>query len=333
MSADHRSARRAVAGLVVAVSVLGLLLGCGPADRPPAGAASPTPARPLNVLDPVPSASAAAAPVPACDPRASLHPRGPLPAPGAMPAGGVLAKIAQRGRLIVGADQNAYLLGYRDPASGELAGFDIDIAREIARAIFGDPNAIQFRAINAADRIPVIQSGAVDVVVRSMTITCERLQQVAFSTEYLTSSQRVLVNRGSGFHSIADLGGKKVCASRGSTNIPVIQQAPSHPVAVAADNVSDCMVLLQQGQIDAVSTDESILVGLAAQDPNAEIVGGPLSDVPVGIAMQRDAIDLVRFVNGVLEKIRANGTWTAIYQRWLGLLGPAPAPPAPRYLD
>jgi polar amino acid transport system substrate-binding protein len=250
-----------------------------------------------------------------------------------MPAGSTMAKIAQRGRLVVGADQNAYFLGYRDPATGQLAGFDIDIARELARAIFGTPDAIQFRTLNAADRIPAIQNGSVDIVVRSFSITCDRLRQVAFSTEYINPAQRVLVTRGSGYRSIADLGGKKVCASRGSVNIAVIQNAPSHPVAVAADNVSDCMVLLQQGQIDAISTDESILVGLAAQDPNTEIVGGPLNDNPVGIAMAKDATDLVRFVNGVLERMRSDGTWTTIYRRWFGQFGSVPAPPAARYLD
>jgi polar amino acid transport system substrate-binding protein len=250
-----------------------------------------------------------------------------------MPAGTTMARIAQRGRIIVGADQNAYLLGYRDPATGQLNGFDIEVARQLAKAIFGTPDAIQFRGLNAADRIPAIQNGDVDVVVRSMTITCDRLQQVAFSTEYLTAAQRVLVNRGSGVRGMDDLGGKKVCAARGSTNIPVIQQAAAHPVAVAADNVSDCMVLLQQGQIDAVSTDDSILVGLAAQDPNTEVVGAPLTSNPVGIAMPKAATDLVRFVNAVLDRIRADGTWTAIYQRWFGALGPPPPPPAPRYLD
>jgi len=250
-----------------------------------------------------------------------------------MPAGTTMARIAQRGRIIVGADQNAYLLGYRDPATGQLDGFDIEVARQLAKAIFGSPDAVQFRGLNAADRIPAIQNGDVDVVVRSMTITCDRLQQVAFSTEYLTAAQRVLVNRGSGVRGMDDLGGKKVCAARGSTNIPVIQQAAAHPIPVAADNVSDCMVLLQQGQIDAVSTDDQILVGLAAQDPDTEVVGPPLANNPVGIAMPKAATDLVRFVNAVLDRIRADGTWTAIYQRWFAALGPPPTPPPPRYLD
>jgi polar amino acid transport system substrate-binding protein len=306
----------------------------GTAAVPPAAAAaSAAVPRPLGVQDPVPSPSAATNSGPACDPRASLRPQGALPAPGAMPAGSTMARILARGRLIVGADQDAYLMGFRDPSTGRLAGFDIDIARQVAKAVFGNPDAIQFRAINAADRIPMIQSGDVDLVVRRMTITCDRLQQVSFSTDYLDSPQRLLVDKGSGYRSIADLGGKKVCASTASINLPVIQQAPSHPVAVAASNVSDCLIMLQQGQIQGVSTDEVGLIGLAVQDPNTEIVGGPLNDNPIGVAMKKDATDLVRFVNGVLDKIRADGTWTAIYQQWLARGGAVPAPPAARYLD
>jgi polar amino acid transport system substrate-binding protein len=329
MSTGYRFVRRTVA----AVLALGLIAGCAPAAQAPTVAASAAPARPLHVLDPAPFPSAGPS-APACDPRASLRPPASLPPPGAMPADSTMARIAKRGRLIVGADQNAYFLGYRDPATGQLSGFDIDVAREMARAIFGNPDAIQFRTLNAAQRIPAIKNGDVDMVVRSMTITCERLQQVAFSTEYLSSKQRVLVIKGSGYQrGLADLGGKKVCASTGSTNIPVIQQAASHPIAVAADSVSDCMVMLQQGQIDAISTDETILIGMAAQDPNTEVVGPPAADNPVGIAMPKGATDLVRFVNGVLDRMRRDGTWTALYQHWLSKLGPTPPPPGPRYLD
>jgi polar amino acid transport system substrate-binding protein len=250
-----------------------------------------------------------------------------------MPAGSTMARILQRGRLIVGADQDAYMMGYRDTGTGQLAGFDIDIAKQIAKAIFGTPDAVQFLAINAADRIPMIQQGKVDVVVRRLAITCDRLQQVAFSTEYLNSPQRLLVVRGFGYRSMFDLGGRKVCAATGSVNIPVIQRFPSHPVAVAADSISDCLVMLQQDQVQAVSTDEAGLIGLAAQDPKLEIVGDPLDDNPIGVAMKKDATDLVRFINAVLERIRADGTWKALYRRWLGPYSAVPMPPRPRYLD
>jgi polar amino acid transport system substrate-binding protein len=289
--------------------------------------------RPVGAQDPAVVPSVTAAPPGSCDPRASLRPQGALPTPGQMPDGSTMAKIVQRGRLIVGVDQNSFLFGFRDPFTGQLTGFDVDIAREIARALLGDPDRIQFKAISSAERIPAIQSGEVDVVVRTMTMTCERLQQVAFSTEYFTAGQRVLVTRDSPVQSMADLGGKKVCATAGSTSVRTIAAATSHPVPVSVVDWTDCLVLLQQGQVAAISTDDTILAGLAAQDPNTRVTGPKITEEPYGVAMALSADDLVRFVNGVLERMRADGVWRMIYLRWLAGLGPAPAPPAARYRD
>ncbi|GLW28497.1 glutamate ABC transporter substrate-binding protein [Actinoplanes regularis] len=320
--------RRPVALLVL----LTLLAGCGSEARPqPTGGVRAVVPLPENVQDPaeIPNPP----PAPDCTPRASLRPTGALPAPGRMPAGSTMATIAARGRLIVGVDQNAYLFGFRDPATGDLVGFEIDMARAVAKAIFGDPGKIQFQAITTADRIPVIQQGSVDMVVRTMTMTCERWQQVSFSTEYLASHQRLLVRRGSGIREFSDLGGRKVCATRGSTSIRTIAAQPSKPIPVATDSTLDCLVMLQQGQVDAVSTIDVLLAGLAAQDPSTEVTGARSSDEPAGIGISKDSPDLVRFVNGVLEKVRSDGTWTRSYQRWLSALGPAPQPPAPVYRD
>ncbi|KUL27439.1 glutamate ABC transporter substrate-binding protein [Actinoplanes awajinensis] len=317
--------------ILALVMVLAVVAGCSAEARPQPPTSGARAALPLpeNVQDPavVPSA----APVPDCVPRASLRPSGTLPKAGRMPAGSTMAKIAARGRLIVGIDQNAYLFGYRDPATGELVGFEIDIAHAVAKAIFGDPDKIQFQAITTADRIPVIQKGSVDMVVRTMSMTCERWQQVSFSTEYLTSHQRLLVRRGSGIREFTDLAGRKVCATRGSTSIVTIAAQPSKPVPVATDSTLDCLVMLQQGQVDAVSTIDVLLAGLAAQDPSTEVVGRFSSDEPSGIGIAKTSPDLVRFVNGVLDTMRADGSWTKIYQRWLTPLGPAPAPPVPVY--
>ncbi|WIM99212.1 glutamate ABC transporter substrate-binding protein [Actinoplanes oblitus] len=324
--------KRVVATLAALV-LLTPLAGCGSADERPGSATGVRAALPLpeNVQDPaeIPSAR----PAPDCDPRASLRPTGALPAPGRMPAGSTMARIVARGRLIVGIDQNAYLFGYRDPNTGDLVGFEIDIARAMAKALFGDARKIQFLAITTADRIPVLQSGKADMVVRTMTMTCERWQQVSFSTEYLTSHQRLLVRKGSGIREFTDLGGRKVCATRGSTSIVTIAEQPAKPIPVATDSTLDCLVMLQQGQVDAVSTIDVLLAGLAAQDPSTEVVGRFSSDEPSGVGIAKNSPDLVRFANGVLDKMRADGSWTSIYNRWLTPLGPAPAPPAPVYRD
>lgn len=328
---NRQFAGRLLAGVIALVATVSLA-GCGTDDKAlPDNQMAADPPRPVGMQDPAVIPTGPAAAPGSCNPRASLRPSGALPRPRNMPPGTAMAEIAQRGRLIVGVDQNNYQFGFRDPLTGQLTGFDIDIAREIARGLFGDPGRIQFRAISSADRIKVVRDGTVDMVARTMTMNCERWQEVSFSTEYFTAGQRILVTRGSGIGTIEDLRGKKVCAAAGSTSIRNIAEKGTVPVSVV--NWTDCLVLLQQNQVVAVSTDDSILVGLAAQDPNTEVVGPKFSDEPYGVAISQRSPELVRFVNGVLQKIRSDGTWTRLYARWLTSLGPAPSPPVARYRD
>jgi polar amino acid transport system substrate-binding protein len=313
--------------------VAALLAGCGSAPATTGTTvSSAAPVRPDGVQDPavVPTATTSG-PTSCTNAVASLRPSGSLPAPGHMPTGSTMAQIVSRGRLRVGVDQNTFLFGYRDPASGQIVGFDIDIARAMAQAIFGDPNKIQFVAITSAERIPYVQNGTVDIVADTMTINCARWQQVDFSTVYYSAGQSVLVPKSSKAKGIADLGHKKVCAAAGSTSITAIAAAASHPIPVSVNDWTDCLVLLQQNQVAAISTDDTILRGLSAQDPDTKLVGGQFTAEPYGLAMSPKAPDLVRFVNGVLDAMRGDGRWAAIYDRWLG--GPAPAAPAPTYKD
>ena len=276
------------------------------------------------------------------NPIASLRPQGPLPAPGALPGGSFMAAIRARGRLKVGVDQNTALFGYLNPQTGQLEGFDIDMLRQVEKAIFGDDSAghIEFTAINSAQRIPFVQSGQVDIVAETMTINCARTKQVNFSSEYFDAGQRILVPVGSPIKTSADLGGKHVCAAEGSTSIAnVVDTAKTHAsapaIGVSVPDWTDCLVALQSGTIDAISTDDTILAGLAAQDPNTVIVGNKFTDEPYGMAMNLDHPDFVRFVNSVLEHMRADGTWAAIWNKWLlKVYGPpTPPPPAATYRD
>lgn len=248
-----------------------------------------------------------------------------------MPAGSTMAKIVTRGWLVAGVNQNAYRVGHRDPQTGELVGFEIDIVRAIAFALFGDPNRVKYAAIDASDREAALRDGRVDVVVRTMTMTCEAWRSVDFSTEYYTAHQRLLVPAGSGVTEIEDLSGHKVCAAEGSTSLSNITRFNPDAIPVSTRDIVDCLVLLQQNQISAVSTSDILLVALAAQDPRTAIVGRSLKDQPYGVAVAKSTPDLVRFVNGVLQRIRDDGSWAASHSRWLTTLGPPPAPPAARY--
>ena len=135
-------------------------------------------------------APVAARATPSCNPVASsLRPTGP---PRVTP-GSFMAKIRARGYLIAGVSQSTYPFGFVNPLNGKTEGFDIDIVHAIAKAIFGNPNKIEFKAISDDQRIPEVQSGAVNIVAHTMTINCARLQDVDFSTVYFEAGQQVLV--------------------------------------------------------------------------------------------------------------------------------------------
>jgi polar amino acid transport system substrate-binding protein len=314
--------------------VLALVLvvaGCSTAT-PPVSKETPTAVQPLpqnakevkNLEEPSADDS--------CEPTASYRPDGPPPAPGTFPAGSTMATIYQRGRLVVGVDQNTYKFAYRDSETGQIEGFALDIAKEIAKAIFGDPTKIQLRVLTSAQRVPAVVNGDVDLVVHTMTANCERWEQVDFSTIYYEAKQKVLVKKETKYEGLDSLAGKKVCATEGSTSLARIVNldVDPKPIGVQVAGWTDCLVMLQQNQVDAVSTDDTILAGLAAQDPFTRVANDEIAKEPYGIAMPKnDNKDFVKFVNSVLAKIESDGTWTASYDKWLRPLlnQPATLPP------
>jgi len=238
-----------------------------------------------------------------------------------------MATIRARGYLIAGVSLNTFHTGYLNPSTGEVEGFDIDMLHAISSAIFGNPDRIHYLGITDDQRWPFVQSGRVDIVARTSTVLCSRWRRVDFSTVYLEAHQRILVEDGSPIRGVSDLVGRRVCATATSTSLTYLQQHGAIPVE--AYDWSDCLVKLQLGQVAAISTDDVILAGLAAQDPYTKIVGPLLTNEPYGLAISKLHPDFVRYVNAVLAQMRADGQWAASYRHWLG--SRVPAPPAARY--
>ncbi len=242
-------------------------------------------------------------------------------------------------KLIVGVDQNSYRWGYRDPnkRGGELEGFDIDLARKIAEEILGDRDAVVFRAIPTNQRIPAIESGQVDMVVRTMTVNCARLEQVDFSTGYFETGQQVLAPKKSDITGYdGTLKGKRVCSAAGSIALEELKKKSfGADISTTVPNQLDCLVRLQLGEVDAVVTDSALAAGQAAQDPTVELKGEePFTTEHYGVAMKKGADDLVRRVNKVLDDYREDGGWQKSYDKWLrGGLGEVAGPPEPEYRD
>jgi polar amino acid transport system substrate-binding protein len=334
--------------LIALVCVLALTAACGAEtdDPRPDGPGAAAPAAVPEAANVAPAPRAAPGPDPTCaDVTKSLRPTGPLPAPTALPAGSTMRSIRDRGYLVAGIDQSTYPFGYVDPTDNELRGFDIDLLRAVATAIFGNDDAghLQFRVLANKDRAIAVARGDVDIVAETMTINCERRQSVDFSSVYFVAGQRILVQKDGNFDKdgygkgLAGLPSTmRVCSVPGSTSIVALgKQVPKERI-VEGDTWADCLVKLQQGQAEAVTTDDTILAGLKAQDRYfTEVVGAAITYEPYGMAMSQTRPDLVRFVNALLEQMRGDGRWKQLYRDYLGVsLGDTvPEPPPAEYRD
>lgn len=250
----------------------------------------------------------------------------------------LIPEIVERGRIIVGVDQSQYLLSYRDSVTGDLLGFEIDLVREIARDIFGDPNRVEFRFVDSSDRVETLNSDEIDLVVRTMSVTHDRQEEVLFSTPYLSAQTRLLVMNNSGISSFEALPGQTVCAAAESTSLESARRyAPDSPI-LKVQNWADCLVALQQHQAEAVISDDAILSGITAQDPYTTIVGEPLTSAEFAVAAAHPdeddgSRDLIRQVNSTLERIRDDGTWWRMYDRWFSTYLAISGPPDLHYRD
>ena len=240
--------------------------------------------------------------------------------------------IVKRGRVIVGVAQSLNRLGFRDPVTGDLAGFEVDLAREVARDIFGDPSRVEFRYVETRDREEALDQGDVDMIIRTMSITRPRQKQLEFSIPYLKVNPRLLVLDNSEIKSFKDLKGKTVCVARDSTSFKEAERLQIGRI-MHTRTWTDCLMAMQRFQVDAIYTDDAILSGLRAQDPYTTLTGDYGEDSYYGVAFApptktRDTAGLVRQVNSTLERIRNDGTWKKLYDKWMAeYLGPAPSLP------
>ncbi|MEJ4111922.1 transporter substrate-binding domain-containing protein [Corynebacterium kroppenstedtii] len=247
--------------------------------------------------------------------------------------------IVRRGRIIVGVSSSLNFLGFQDTSNGNLEGFEVSLAHEISRDIFGDPEHVDFRFLSSAERVGALQHGDVDIVVRTMTIDHERQSAVAFSAPYLHTHARILASTTAPIHSATDLNGATVCATKDSTFQKKAQDITPHSRFLITNDWADCLVAMQQHQVQAIISDDSILAGLAAQDSNTHLVSQSYgsSNYAVGIAKStpgKNTDGLVRQVNSTLMRIRTDGTWHRLYDTWLRkYLGDSGIPPSPRYVQ
>jgi polar amino acid transport system substrate-binding protein len=271
----------------------------------------------LVTAPPVPTAApppATAPPNPDCQGFDGERVVASYPADAAPAQAPALDRIRANGKLVAGVSADTLLFGARDPLTGRLEGLDIDLVRALAARIFPGQDVdkvLQLRVITYAQRLPLLESQQIDVVAHTMTINCARWNRIAFSTEYYSASQRLLVKRDETATEIEDLpNDSRICVPAGGTSEDNIKQlAPEGKTfqAPAVDDITECLVLMQQGQADAVLSDDTVVLGMAAQDPYTKVVGRPLSAEPYGMGFNANDVDLVQVANAMLEELRTSG--------------------------
>ncbi|WP_373232412.1 transporter substrate-binding domain-containing protein [Cohnella sp.] len=227
--------------------------------------------------------------------------------------------IKTRGKFVVGVKYDTNLFGLKDPGTGEVNGFDIDIAKAIAKNILGDETKIELVEVTSKTRIPMLNNGDIDAIVATMTITEERKKEVDFTDVYFNAGQSLLVKKGSPIQSIADLKkGVKVLGVKGSTSVKNIAEKAPEATVLQFENYQDAFTALKAGQGDTLTTDNAILYGMTQQDPNYIMVGGNFTDEPYGIAVKKGETEFAKTINELLTSMKASGEYDKIYEKWLG---------------
>lgn len=237
-------------------------------------------------------------------------------------------KIKSAGKVTIGVKQDQPGLGFMDAATGQYSGFDIEIAKWMAASLGYAPDKIDFKPIPSANRESAIQNGDVNFYIGTYSITDKRKQQVDFAGPYFITGQGLLVKKSNTtINSEKDLAGKTVCSATGSTPIQNIKANFPQTQTREFDTYSQCVEALKNGQVDAVTTDQAILLGYAAQEPDTlKVVGQPFTTEKYGIGLPKGDTALRKFFNDTLTN--GKDTWQKIYDSTLGKSGTKVQQPA-----
>jgi len=232
------------------------------------------------------------------------------------PEGSTMAKIVDKGEIAIGVKYDVPPFGFKNPQTGAIEGFDVDFGKAVAAKL-----GVKAKLVEAVsdNRIPFITDGTVDLVLSTMTINEERAQEIGFTEPYFIARGRILQKKGGGITGVDDLAGKNVCTALGSTYEETLKKQAPRAKLKLVDGYSECLELIQNGAVSAVSTDDVILTGMIIQDDSLELVKGEdLTVEPYGGGLRKDDTEFKEFVDGVLEEYKSDGRWQTSYDKWLG---------------
>ncbi|MDN3015497.1 transporter substrate-binding domain-containing protein [Paenibacillus sp. BSR1-1] len=230
----------------------------------------------------------------------------------------VLAKIKEDKKIVFGVKYDTRLFGLKNPKTGEVEGFDIDLSKALAEEMFGKDVKPEYVEVTSKTRVGLLNNGKVDAVVATMTITDERKKEVDFTDVYFDAGQSLLVKKGSKIQGLQDLKkGTTVLAVKGSTSAINIREKAPETTVLEYENYAEAFTALKAGKGDALTTDDSILYGMVEEDPSFQLVGGTFTEEPYGIAVKKGNQELVDALNKALKSLKDSGKYDEIKNKWI----------------
>lgn len=228
--------------------------------------------------------------------------------------------IKDAGELRVGVKVDVPGFGYKDPKTNEIDGFEVDLARAIAKKIIGDDTKIKLEPVTAKTRGPLLDNGQLDLVIATFTIKPERLEQWNFSQPYYTDQVGLLVKKNGGIKSLKDLDGKTIGVAQGATTKDAIeaeikaQGLNIKPKFSELATYPEINAALESGRVNAFSVDKSILLGYLNDEK--VILDEGFAPQEYGIAAKKGNDDLTKTVDEVLAELQSSGEMDKLLQKW-----------------
>jgi glutamate transport system substrate-binding protein len=249
-------------------------------------------------------------------------------------AGSTMERLNKAGKVKVGTKFDQPLFGLK-PVTGNVEGFDVEIAKVIASELGIAEGNVEFIESISKNREDFIINGTVDFIVATYTINDDRKQKVGFAGPYYVAGQDIMVKSDNTSITGKDsLAGKKVCSVTGSTPAERVKTEVPTAKLTLFGTYQECVEAMRNGQVEATTTDNVILLGLIQANPGEfKLVNQPFSTEPYGIGVKKEDTEFRNFINDVLEKIYADGRYKAAYDKTVGKVQatmPAP-PPVNRY--
>lgn len=231
-------------------------------------------------------------------------------------SGDIMDQIKKRDKLVVGVKYDTFLFGYKDPTDKQVKGFEIDLMKEFAKKLLGDEKKVEFKEVTSKTRTKLLNAGDIDLIAATMTVTEQRKKQIDFTDVYFMAGQSLLVKKGNSVKNLQDLKGKKVSTAKGSTSAKNIKKMAPGVLLEEYENYADALTALKSNKVEAVTTDDSILMGMAQKNPDLELVGGQFTQEPYGMGVDKKNKTLTKELNAFIAEIQKNGKYKELYLKW-----------------